>query len=78
VPILRFRDACPAGAADDDVRSNANVPVARTPVPSGRSQGRSVRDAPMMEERVVLIHEVSLIQTGLQLTIIIAEAGLDK
>jgi hypothetical protein len=31
-----------------------------------------------MEERVVLIHEVSLIQTGLQLTIIIAEAGLDK
>jgi hypothetical protein len=47
--------------------------MARTPVPSGGSQRRSVLDAPMMEKRV-LIHEVSLIQTCLQLTMIIAEA----
>jgi len=32
--------------------------MARTPVPSGRSQGRSVLDAPMMKKRV-LNHEVS-------------------
>ena len=72
--IMPFRDARPASAADNHVRSNANVPMARTPVPSGRSQGRSVLDASMMKKRV-LVHEVSLIQTCLQLTMIIAGAG---
>jgi len=48
--------------------------MARTPVASGRSPGRSVLDAPMMDKRV-LIHEVSLFQTCLQLTMIIAGAG---
>ena len=43
-------------------------------MPSGRSQGGSVLDAPMMKKRV-LNHEVNLIQTCLQLTMIIAEAG---
>jgi hypothetical protein len=40
-PILRFRDACLAGATDYDLRSNANVPVARTPCP--RAARRVVR-----------------------------------
>lgn len=43
-------------------------------MPSRRSQGRSVLDAPM-KDKWVLIHEVSLIQTCLQLTMIIARAG---
>jgi hypothetical protein len=44
-------------------------------VPSGRSQGRSVLDALMMEKRV-LIHEVSLIQTCLQLANDYSRGGL--
>ena len=56
--IVPFRDAHPAGTADDDVRSNANVPMAITPVVSSRPRGRSVLDLLMME-KMVLIYAIS-------------------
>lgn len=68
--ILPFRDARPAGAADDDVRSNANMPVARTPVLAARPHGRSIFELLMVEKRIV-IHEPN---PSVRLTLLHAKA----
>jgi hypothetical protein len=53
---MPFRGTRPAGTADDDVRSNANMPVAGTPVLAARSHRSSIFGLLMMEKRIV-IHE---------------------